>query len=76
MLTVSEAKPRLGALVDQALKSNPVFIRRGRQVVQLVPAVMPEPIPFFPEGALARSAAEIAQLTSMTTAAESQPYRR
>ena len=49
-LTVTEAKPRLGHLVDLALKSKSVFIRRGGRVVQLVPAVMPDPIPAMPEG--------------------------
>lgn len=52
-MTVSEAKGVLGRLVDQALKSKAVFIRRGERVVQLVPAVMPDPVPVYPKGALA-----------------------
>ena len=61
-MTVTEAKGVLGRLVDQALKSKPVFIRRGERVVQLVPAVMPEPVSVLPAGALARDADHIAFL--------------
>jgi hypothetical protein len=75
-LTVSEAKPRLGKLVDDALRAKPVFIRRGSQVVQLVAAVMPDPIPVYPTGALARSDAEIAHLSKTVTDDESEPFRR
>ena len=75
-LTVSEAKPRLGRLVDDALNSKAVFIRRGRQVVQLVPATMPDPIPVYPAGALVRSDAEIARLSATATEDESMPFRR
>lgn len=55
-LTVSDAKGVLGRLVDEALKSKPVFIRRGGRVVQLVPAVMPEPTPVNPLGSPGRKA--------------------
>jgi len=73
-LTVTEAKPKLGHLIDLALKATPVFIRRGNRVVQLVPAVVPEPIPSWPEGALVRSAEQIAFLQS--AADEPEPFRR
>jgi hypothetical protein len=73
-LTVTEAKGKLGRLVDNALKSKPVFIRRGSRVVQLVPAVLPEPIPVYPEGALKRSAEQIEFLQSGPEAPE--PFRR
>lgn len=75
-ITVSEAKPRLGHLVDLALKSKPVFIRRGRQVVQIVPAVMPGPIPVYPDGALLRSDEQIAALTQSFTSDEGEPLAR
>jgi len=64
-MTVSEAKSVLGRLVDQALASKPVFIRRGSRVVQLVPAVMPDPIPVFAEGALTMTDERVAQINSM-----------
>ena len=64
-LTVSEAKAVLGSLVDRALASKPVFIRRGARVVQLVPAVMPEPIPAFPEGSLTMTDERVARINSM-----------
>jgi hypothetical protein len=75
-LTVSEAKPRLGKLVDDALKEKPVFIRRGGRVVQLVPATMPAPIPVYPAGALARSDAQIDRLSATATDDEAAPYHR
>ena len=73
-LTVSEAKGKLGRLVDNALKSHPVFIRRGSRVVQLVPAAMPEPIPVYPAGALERSAEQMQFLQSASD--EPEPIRR
>jgi hypothetical protein len=75
-VTVSEAKPKLGHLVDLALREKEaIFIRRGDRVVQLVPAVLPEPIPAWPEGALSRTAAEIAFLQS-GDADEAEPFVR
>lgn len=74
-MTVTEAKGVLGRLVDRALKSKPVFIRRGERVVQLVPAVMPDPIEVYPRGALKRSAEQIAFLQSGPDD-EAEPYRR
>lgn len=73
-MTVTEAKGVLGHLVDRALQSKPVFIRRGERVVQLVPAAMPDPIPVYPPGAMERSAEQIAFLQS--GADEPEPYRR
>lgn len=73
-LTVSEAKGKLGRLVDQALKSKPIFIRRGSRVVQLVPAVLPEPIPLLPQGALDRSREQIEFLQSGSE--EPEPFQR
>jgi hypothetical protein len=62
-LTVTQAKGKLGRLVDDALKAKPVFIRRGSHVVQLVPAVMPEAIP-IPEGGLTMSEERVAFINS------------
>lgn len=53
-MTVTEAKGVLGRLVDDALKSKTVFIRRGERVVQLVPVARPDPVPVYPDGSLAR----------------------
>jgi hypothetical protein len=75
-LTVTEAKPKLGHLVDLALQSKPVFIRRGQQVVQLVPAVLPDPIAVYPEGALTRPDHRIETLTQRFSEDEDQPLRR
>ena len=73
-LTVTEAKGILGRLVDDALKAKPVFIRRGMRVVQLVPAVLSEPIPVFIEGALAMTDERVALINSIP--ADSRPLDR
>lgn len=75
-MTVSEAKPQLGHLVDLALNDTPVFIRRGDRVVQLVPAVLPSPFPLIPEGALTRSAEQIAFLSQSASEDEGAPFER
>jgi hypothetical protein len=75
-MTVSEAKPHLGKLADAALKGQGVFIRRGSEVLQLVRAVMPDPIPVYPFGALARGAVDIARLSATATADEAVPFLR
>ena len=73
-LTVTEAKPRLGNLVDRALRSEPVFLRRGRRMVQIVPAAIPDPIPVLPEGALTMTEERVAFINSMPD--ESEPLVR
>jgi antitoxin (DNA-binding transcriptional repressor) of toxin-antitoxin stability system len=64
-LTVTEAKTHLGDLVDQALNGQPVYIRRGRLCVQLVPAVYPDPIQVIPEGALTITPERAAALSQL-----------
>ncbi len=73
-MTVTEAKGVLGQLVDRALKSKPVFIRRGDRVVQLVPAAMPDPIPVYPPGALEMTEERLAFINSMPD--EPEPLKR
>jgi hypothetical protein len=72
-LTVTEAKPRLGDLVDRALRSEAIFLRRGRRMVQIVPATVPDPIPVLPEGALTMTDERIAFINSMPADAEPMP---
>jgi hypothetical protein len=69
-LTVTEAKPRLGNLVDRALRSEPIFLRRGKRMVQIVPAAIPEPIPVLPEGALTMTEERVAFINSMPAEAD------
>ena len=76
VLTVTDAKPMLGKLVDRALRSEPVFIRRGHQFVQLVPAVMPSPVPVYPAGVLTRADAEVAALMQTFDSDEAAPLPR
>jgi hypothetical protein len=50
-LTVSDAKPKLGRLMDRVLKDGkPIVIRRGKRFVQLSEYAVPEPIPQRPTG--------------------------
>ena len=73
-LTITQAKPRLGNLVDRALRSEPIFLRRGGRIVQIVPAAVPDPIPVIPEGALTMTEDRIAFINSMP--ADSDPLAR
>lgn len=50
ILTVTEAQPKMGRLIDRALRGMPVIIRKGNRLVQLTEFVVPEPIPERPAG--------------------------
>ena len=50
ILTLSQAKPRMGRLIDQALRGEAVVIRKGNRMVQLSEFIVPEPIPERPLG--------------------------
>jgi antitoxin (DNA-binding transcriptional repressor) of toxin-antitoxin stability system len=64
-LSVTEAKPRLGKLVDRALRDEAVFIRRGRRIVQIVPAVQPDPLPVLRQGALTMTDERVDAINAM-----------
>jgi len=72
-LTVTEAKPMLGNLVDRALRSEPIFLRRGRRMVQIVPAIVPDPVPVLAEGALTMTEERISFINSMPADAAPMP---
>jgi antitoxin (DNA-binding transcriptional repressor) of toxin-antitoxin stability system len=72
-LTVTEAKSRLGDLVDRALRSEPIFLRRGKRMVQIVPATVPDPVPVLPEGALTMTEDRIAFINSMPDDSDPPP---
>ena len=73
-LTVTNAKPILGKLVDRALRSELVFIRRGNRLVQLIPAVMPSPVPVYPAGTLTRAGSAIAAMVRTFDSDEASPF--
>ena len=50
ILSLSEAKPRMGRLIDRALQGEAVVIRKGGRLVQLTEYIVPEPIPERPVG--------------------------
>ena len=58
ILTLSQAKPKLGQLIDRALRGEPVLIRKGAHLVQLTEYLVPEPIPERPVGYFRRAAAD------------------
>ena len=49
-LTVSEAKPKLGKLLDSAGAGRPVYLRRKSAIYRIEPVAFPEPIPVRPVG--------------------------
>ena len=50
ILTLSKAKPKIGQLIDRALRGEAVVIRKGDKMVQLTEFIVPEPIPERPIG--------------------------
>jgi hypothetical protein len=60
ILTLSQAKPRMGRLIDRALHGEPVVIRKGNRLVQLTEYVVPEPIPERPVGYFRRKSGDYA----------------
>jgi hypothetical protein len=58
ILTLSQAKPKIGQLIDRALRGEPVLIRKGAHLVQLTEYLMPEPIPERPVGYFRRTPAD------------------
>ena len=54
IFTVAKAKPKIGRLVDRALRGEPVLIRKGNRMVALTEFVVPEPIPERPVGYFSR----------------------
>ena len=49
-LTVSQAKPKLGRLLDQATKGASIYLRRKHQLFRIEPVELPEPVPSRPVG--------------------------
>jgi hypothetical protein len=49
-LTVSEAKPKLGRLLDKAGDGQAVYLRRKKQLFRIEPVTEIEPIPNRPVG--------------------------
>ncbi len=72
--SVTEAKARLGALADMALKKGPIYIRRGQRILQLVEATPNEAIPLHTEGHFAVVAERAAYLNSLPI--DSEPLNR
>ena len=60
ILTLAEAKPKIGRLIDHALAGKAVVIRKGDKLVQLTEFVVPEPIPERPVGYFRRRSADYA----------------
>jgi len=65
ILTLSQAKPCMGRLIDRALHGEPVVIRKGSRLVQLTEYVVPEPIPERPVGYFQRRPADYARANSV-----------
>jgi hypothetical protein len=64
ILTVTEAQPKMGRLIDRVLRGAPVIIRKGNRLVQLTEFVVPDPIPERPVGYFQRRPADYAMANS------------
>ena len=67
ILTLTEAKPKIGRLIDRALAGKAVLIRKGGRVVQLSEFVVPKPLPERPVGYFRRRPADYAVANRATT---------
>ncbi|MSU25326.1 MAG: hypothetical protein EXS32_16090 [Opitutus sp.] len=67
ILTLAEAKPKIGRLIDRALAGKAVLIRKGGKLVQLAEFVLPEPIPERPVGFFRRRPADYDLANRATT---------
>lgn len=67
ILTLAEAKPKIGRLIDRALAGQPVLIQKRGKLVQLTEFVVPEPIPDRPVGYFRRRPADYAVANRATT---------
>lgn len=67
ILTVTQAQPMIGRLIDRALQGEPVIIRKGNKLVQLTEFVVPEPIPERSVGYFRRRAADYALANGAAT---------
>ncbi len=50
ILSLSQAKPRMGRLIERALQGEAVLIRKGNRLVRLTEYIVPEPVPERPAG--------------------------
>lgn len=57
-MTVSEAKPKLGQLLDKAGNGQDVYLRRKHRLYRIEPVAEVEPIPMRPLGHFAVEAAD------------------
>lgn len=48
--TISEAKPKLGRLLDKARDGQPIYLRRKERLFRIEPVSEVEPIPSRPFG--------------------------
>ncbi len=75
-LTVSDAKPKLGRLMDRVLKDGkPIVIRRGKRFVQLSEYAVPDPIPERPVGyfSVAEAPTEYARANRLSAHSPDKP---
>lgn len=73
MFRVSEAKRNFGKLFARAKKGEVVVLQNGSDFMQLVPFVLPEPVPLRPVGYFRPSEDEIARINAAPS--DSGPLR-
>ena len=67
ILTLTEAKPKIGRLINRALAGKAVVIRKGTKLVQLTEFVVPAPVSERPVGYFRRRPADYAVANRATT---------
>jgi hypothetical protein len=72
ILTLSQAKPRIGRLIERALQGESVVIRKGNRLVQLTEYLVPEPILDRPAGYFRRRAEDYRQANAATANHQAQ----
>ena len=72
-IKISEAKRNFGRIFARAKKGETIILQNGTDFMQLVPCVLPEPVPLRPPGYFQPAEYEIAQINAAQ--ADSGPVR-
>jgi len=63
-IKISEAKRNFGRIFARAKKGETIILQNGTDFMQLVPCVLPEPVPLRPPGYFQPAEDEIAQINA------------
>ena len=66
-IKISEAKRNFGRVFARAKRGETVILQNGNDFMQLVPCVVPEPLPLRPVGYFRSTTEEVAQVNAAPT---------